>query len=171
MHFSAKIRITPLVLAGLIFMNCLGIYFIAFTQIGFHRIAEYAHSTEPATTLSLSADEWKNVNWIGSRDFIYQGNVYDLDRVSVSDGMVHLKVSVDTDERNTIDRLSDNDRDHKPSSAPSLKDIFKSISEFDAPAGASFRISSESPVSTYTVYLASSSNVTRTVLAPPPRVA
>jgi hypothetical protein len=171
MSFRAKFRIVPLLLASLIFMNCLGVYLIAFAQTSLHRISEYVHSSGTSATLTLTTDEWAQVNWIGERDFVYNGNVYDMNSFSAVNGKVKVNVSVDAEERNTIDRLADNDTHQKQTSLPSLKDIFKSISECEDPSFINFSMSVPSSAAALPLYTAPHSSVIRTVTAPPPRVA
>ncbi|HTL83367.1 MAG TPA: hypothetical protein VL651_16745, partial [Bacteroidia bacterium] len=69
------------------------------------------------------------------------------------------------------DRLADNDTHQKQTSLPSLKDIFKSISECEDPSFINFSMSVPSSAAALPLYTAPHSSVIRTVTAPPPRVA
>lgn len=123
-----KYRFLTIAMAVLVLLNGLGVFVIDYAQIGIHRIFEYAdHSNKNAQQLQMNGDEFTSLLWVGERDFIFKGNVYDMDGVSSSKGKVTVSCHQDEEETNVKNSISDNfDNPSKNSAAPkSAKDLFK----------------------------------------------
>jgi hypothetical protein len=115
-------------LAFLVLVNSVGMLLVNYVETGFHRAIEYAdESSKNSDLLSLTTKEYKSIAWIGERDFVYNGNVYDCDGISAANGKINLSCHSDNEETNLKNSLStnfDNGTKNAPASK-SMKDFFK----------------------------------------------
>ncbi|MBI3512160.1 MAG: hypothetical protein HY064_15990 [Bacteroidetes bacterium] len=129
MQLGFRFRFAPLFLAFIFFMNVLGVFIFAFAEAGLHRIAERMNDTQEKTQLILSAQEFKNISWIGEKDFIYNDQVYDLRNISVKDDRVFINCTSDKEETGIRQSVADNFGNESKKNIPSpFKDIFKVVS-------------------------------------------
>ncbi len=105
----------------------------SYIQTGIHRIAVYSENSKQNTSLlSLKANEFKSIVWIGKRDFIFKGKVYDCNYISASNGKINLACNTDIVETNLKNSLAsnfDNGAKNTPASK-SMKNIFKILPFF-----------------------------------------
>jgi hypothetical protein len=121
-------RFLTIAMAFLVLLNGLGVFVIDYAQIGIHRIFEYAdHSAKNVQQLQMSGNEFTSLFWVGERDFIFKGNVYDMDNVSATKGKVTVTCHQDEEETAVKNSIADNfENPSKNSAAPkTVKDVFK----------------------------------------------
>ena len=115
-------------MAFLVLLNGLGVFVIDYAQIGIHRIFEYAdHSDKNVQQLEMTGTEFSSIFWIGERDFVFKGNVYDMDDVSSAKGKITVSCHQDREETSVKNSIADNfENSAKNSATPkTVKDIFK----------------------------------------------
>lgn len=116
-------------------LNSVGIFAFTYLQVGLHRAVEYSkESQQPSETLILSGSEFASMAWVGERDFIFNGKVYDCEQISSANGKIHLVCHSDAEETNLKNSLADNlDNGEKnaPTSKP-IKDFFKIFPVFQS---------------------------------------
>jgi hypothetical protein len=130
---SPKKRFLILGLAFIVMLNSLGIFAFTYLETGFHRAIEYSAEPEKKSELlSLTGKEFSSIAWIGERDFIFNGNVYDCDGLSAAKGKINVRCHSDAEETNLKNSLADNFENgskNVPVSKP-IKDIFKVLPVF-----------------------------------------
>ena len=127
MKISIPKRIFLLGMAALLFMSSAGIFMLFYAETAVHRYFEYKNEADRAsTTFSLSKSEFASINWIGERDFVWKGKVYDSDGVSSVNGKIILRCHSDNKETEIRNEISDNVNDSQPiANGKPLKEIFK----------------------------------------------
>lgn len=109
-------------------LNSVGVFVITYLETGFHRaVVSSDNSKKHSELLSLTAIEFKSIVWIGSRDFIFDGKVYDCDNISSAKGKINMfcqSDNVETNLKNSLASDFDNGTKNAPASK-SMKDVFK----------------------------------------------
>ena len=91
-------------LALLVLLNGAGFFLLNYLQAGYHRIFE-AENGE-LVSLTMTQPEYESLAWIGKKDFVYNGHVYDCAAVSRKDGKVIVSCYSDKEESSLRDSLA-----------------------------------------------------------------
>ena len=121
-------RIFIFTLSFAVFLNSTGVFLLNYFETEMHRENEYsAGNLKDSRMLFLSVAEFISIAWIGTHDFIYDGNVYDYDTVFYADGKINLLCHADNEEtvlKNAMASNFDNAGKNIPASK-SLKEFLK----------------------------------------------
>lgn len=105
-------RLIILTLAMLVLLNGAGFFVLGYMQTGFHRLFE-SEENEELVSLSMTAPEFETLAWIGKKDFVYKGRVYDVHAVSRKDEKVTVTCYADNEETHLRDSMSGTFNNHE----------------------------------------------------------
>lgn len=98
-----------LTLALLVFFNGAGLFLSAYLQTGIHRMGNSVRKMdEHSEIISISNEEFESLVWVGKRDFIWNGHIYDLISLSKSGGKVNMTCAADKKEDSIRKNLAGN---------------------------------------------------------------
>lgn len=97
-----------LTLALFLLMNSLGVFLLTYAVTGIHRIEAYSEREQNEKVLVMNSSEFRTLSWIGSRDFVWQGKVFDFDSVSIRNGKVEVTCNEDAKETELKNNLAQN---------------------------------------------------------------
>lgn len=95
-------------LTFLVMLNGTGFFALAWLQTGYHRLFSETEEQEESVSLNMTAQEFSSIAWIGNKDFIWQGKVYDFSSVSRTNGKITVHCFFDHTESNLRDSVSEN---------------------------------------------------------------
>ncbi|HET6990912.1 MAG TPA: hypothetical protein VFJ43_06285 [Bacteroidia bacterium] len=175
MKINSTQRILSLALAFLVLMNGLGIFVFNYAEIEFHRVFNKVSESEKNTqTFALNSAEFSSILWIGERDFVYNGNVYDCDKIASVNGRINVSCHSDNEETNLKNSLAsnfDNGNKNVPASKP-LKDLFKIFPVFQNLAETDHLISRENSSFDFSQFNSLlPQSVDLSLVSPPPEMA
>lgn len=100
--------------AAVLFTGSAGIYFYGSLSTALHRRANLKRQVrDEIITLTLSKAAFKSIVWVGEKDFIYEGELYDIESFAASDENYVLKCEKDDCESGIIAAIENQlDTDH-----------------------------------------------------------
>jgi hypothetical protein len=99
-------RFFLLFFACTLFAGSAGVYFYQSLNIVAHRNAiRTGELSEEVITLQLSKSDFKSILWVGETDFIFNGQLYDIESFSVSHGTYILKCEHDECESDMLSSI------------------------------------------------------------------
>jgi hypothetical protein len=154
--------------AFLLFMNSAGLFVFSYAALGLHRL--FTGHQDERYELVLHPGELKNICWVGSHDFMYKGEIFDLESFDVLNNKIRLTISSDQTETGIKNKLGDYLHNLKHKHSPSAKTAFKLIPIYQEnvvqqpiePAAAF-------PFAYVAFYLCKPAPVQQAVTAPPPK--
>lgn len=108
--------------------NAIGVVTLAFVETGYHRSnTEAVQKQEKAGIISLDPSEFSSIAWIGKRDFIWKGEVYDCVSIIRENDKVTIVCHLDTKEKKIKEQLARHFESEEGNNAPAQKKQSKSI--------------------------------------------
>lgn len=98
-------RFLVLLLAALVLFNATGVFVLTYIGTGIHRMSTDAAKSEKKESLLLTVSEFQSLVWVGKKDFIWKGKVYDCISSESVNKMIRLVCAVDKKESKLRENL------------------------------------------------------------------
>lgn len=150
-------------------MSSAGIYFYGSIGVALQRKANMKRRThDEVVTLTLNKASFKTIAWIGDKDFIYEGKLYDIESFSVDGDRYILKCEEDQQEAQLLGGIEKQlGRDHGTSHRNVQKQFAYNF-EFEIPAEKTIAVLPEYRISFAVAFSGSIHSGLHNTASPPP---